>query len=75
MMDFDKTVADQAAARWQMRQKVREENKQKLQSEGIVGVESSERIQMRLNRLSAAATKEKAFKPAVQPAASLGQSP
>lgn len=72
-MDFSRIIAEQAAARWQSREKIREENKQKLQKEGIVGVESSQRIQMRLERLAAAATKEKAFKTASSLAASFGQ--
>ncbi|GEO04696.1 hypothetical protein AAE02nite_23600 [Adhaeribacter aerolatus] len=72
-MDFYKTIAEQAAARWQARENIREGNKQKLQHEGVVAVESADRIQMRLNRLSAAASKEKAFKASSSLAASLGQ--
>lgn len=61
-MEFYKKIAEQAAERWRLREEIREGKKQKLKTEGVVGVESSERIQKRLDRLSAAATREKAFK-------------
>ena len=73
-MDFYKVIAEQAASRWLQREKIRDENKQKLQDGGVASVESGERIQMRLDRLAAAATKEKAFKTTSSLAASLGQS-
>ncbi len=73
-MDFYKAIAQQASERWINRQQVREEKKQKLISEGVVGVESAERIQMRLNRLSTAASKEMAFKSTLNRPASINQS-
>lgn len=73
-MDFYKTIAEQASERWIGRQQIREEKQQRFNAEGVVGIESSARIQMRLDRLSAAATKEKAFKTASSLAATLGQS-
>lgn len=72
-MDFYETIAKEAATRWHARENIREENKLKLQKEGVVAVESAERIQMRLNRLSTAATKEKTFKTASSLAATFGQ--
>lgn len=55
-MDFDFGVAEEAAKRWQSRMAERDPQRAKLES-GLVA-DSHERIQKRLNRLTAALTKE-----------------
>ena len=43
-MEFYKKIAEQAAERWRLREEIREGKKHKLATEGVAGVESSERI-------------------------------
>ena len=54
MVDPDLTVAQEAARRWRMRRREREVRRSAIEEGRISSVESPERIQKRLNRLSAA---------------------
>ena len=57
MTDLDLTVAQESAERWRARQQEREERRSAIREGRISDVESSERIQKRLDRLTAAAIK------------------
>ena len=55
MADLDLTVAQESADRWQACQQQREEKRSVIREGRISSVESPERIQKRLDRLTAAA--------------------
>ena len=59
MSDFDIDIAQEAARRWQSRQSVRDQNLPKLMAGQIAQVETPERMQQRIERLTDAALKER----------------
>jgi endonuclease G len=59
-VEINLRVAEEAARRWQERSSIREPRRAKLKEGQALDVESSERVQKRLDRLAAVATEAKA---------------
>jgi endonuclease G len=68
-MDTDTTVAREAGRRWRERSDERTRKKSALETSGVAGVESKERMSRRLDHLAETATREKARRALAAPGA------